>query len=83
MYIPVHFYDYTVDQWNASSFKIPRMASEYGVQAWCNNESLANVFAPEDFSRTSAMVNHRQHHRAGEWLGDCIDYSNFLILMIY
>ncbi|BFZ22342.1 hypothetical protein BsWGS_25381 [Bradybaena similaris] len=64
-YGDIHYYDYSVDQWNASSFEIPRMASEYGVQAWCNNESLADVFAAEDFSMSSAMVNHRQHHPGG------------------
>ncbi|CAG5129202.1 unnamed protein product, partial [Candidula unifasciata] len=65
LYGDIHFYDYSVDQWNASSFQIPRMASEYGVQAWCNNESLADVFAPGDFSRYSDMVDHRQHHPGG------------------
>uniref|UniRef100_A0A0B6ZRQ6 Beta-mannosidase Ig-fold domain-containing protein n=1 Tax=Arion vulgaris TaxID=1028688 RepID=A0A0B6ZRQ6_9EUPU len=65
LYGDIHYYDYSVDQWNASSFKIPRMASEYGVQSWCNNESLANVFAPEDFQMGSSMVNHRQHHPGG------------------
>ena len=62
----VHFYDYMADQWSADVFRIPRMASEYGIQSWCNNESLASVFLPEDFDTTSKMVNHRQHHGMGE-----------------
>ncbi|GFR86652.1 beta-mannosidase [Elysia marginata] len=53
------------DQWSADVFRIPRMASEYGIQSWCNNESLASVFAPQDFDVTSSMVNHRQHHGMG------------------
>uniref|UniRef100_A0A0B6ZR31 Beta-mannosidase n=1 Tax=Arion vulgaris TaxID=1028688 RepID=A0A0B6ZR31_9EUPU len=65
LYGDIHFYDYSVDQWKATSFRIPRMASEYGVQSWCNNESLSNVFNPLDFSITSDMVNHRQHHTNG------------------
>ena len=65
LYGDIHFYDYAADQWDASVFRVPRMASEYGIEAWCNNESLASVFAPEDFSTTSKMVAHRQHHGLG------------------
>ncbi|CAG5115500.1 unnamed protein product [Candidula unifasciata] len=65
LYGDVHFYDYSVDQWNAQSFRIPRMATEYGVQAWCNNESLSRVLEPSDLSMESEMVNHRQHHPNG------------------
>ncbi|KAH9490411.1 hypothetical protein Btru_035125 [Bulinus truncatus] len=41
------------------------MASEYGVQAWCNNETLAKVFVSSDYAMDSDMVNHRQHHGGG------------------
>ncbi|BFZ06433.1 hypothetical protein BsWGS_09472 [Bradybaena similaris] len=65
LYGDIHFYDYSVDQWNAQSFRIPRMASEYGVQAWCNNESLSRVLQHSDFNMASEMVEHRQHHPNG------------------
>ncbi|GFN78881.1 beta-mannosidase [Plakobranchus ocellatus] len=65
LYGDIHSYDYAADQWNASVFRIPRMASEYGIQSWCNNESLADVFLPSDFDVDSKMVDHRQHHAMG------------------
>ncbi|KAK3731374.1 hypothetical protein RRG08_017942 [Elysia crispata] len=65
LYGDIHFYDYMADQWTAEVFRIPRMASEYGIQSWCNNESLAAVFAPQDFDVNSKMVDHRQHHGMG------------------
>ncbi|CAL1548011.1 unnamed protein product [Lymnaea stagnalis] len=64
-YGDVHFYDYSVDQWSTNGFRVPRMASEFGVQAWCNNETLAKVFLPSDYATDSDMVNHRQHHGNG------------------
>ncbi|CAL1537672.1 unnamed protein product [Lymnaea stagnalis] len=64
-YGDIHFYNYLADQWGVADFRIPRMASEFGVQAWCNNESLAKVFLPSDYAMNSNMVNHRQHHAEG------------------
>ena len=61
----VHFYDYAADQWDDAAFRIPRMATEYGIQSWCNNESLATVFEHKDFDMTGHMADHRQHHATG------------------
>nr|BAL43431.1 beta-D-mannosidase [Aplysia kurodai] len=65
LYGDIHFYENVVDQWNPAVFRVPRMASEYGIQGWCNNESLASVFAPEDYSMDAPMIGHRQHHYNG------------------
>ncbi|XP_012940722.1 beta-mannosidase [Aplysia californica] len=65
LYGDIHYYDYAADQWDPTVFRIPRMASEYGIQAWCNNESLSGVFAPGDFAMDAPMVSHRQHHGHG------------------
>ncbi|XP_059150316.1 beta-mannosidase-like [Physella acuta] len=64
-YGDIHFYDYILDQWMWQGFRVPRMASEYGIQAWCNNETLAKVLLPSDFVLDSDMVKHRQHHAMG------------------
>ncbi|XP_013070848.2 beta-mannosidase-like isoform X1 [Biomphalaria glabrata] len=64
-YGDIHFYNYMIDQWDARWFEVPRMASEYGIQAWCNNETLAEVFIPSDYDMNSKMVSHRQHHVGG------------------
>ena len=32
LYGDIHFYDYAADQWSDSAFRIPRMATEYGIQ---------------------------------------------------
>ncbi|KAH9490420.1 hypothetical protein Btru_035138 [Bulinus truncatus] len=65
LYGDIHYYNYVIDQWDSTLFRVPRMASEYGIQAWCNNETLANVFLPSDFDMTSEMFSHRQHHANG------------------
>jgi hypothetical protein len=62
----VHFYDYTIDQWVADKFRIPRFASEYGIEAWCNLDTVRSVFLPSDLAYCSAQADHRQHHLGGQ-----------------
>ncbi|XP_067685962.1 beta-mannosidase-like [Haliotis asinina] len=65
MYGDIHFYDYAADLWNYSPFRIPRFASEYGLQAWCDVETLEDVFDAGDFDYWGPMSNHRNHHPLG------------------
>ncbi|XP_046568092.1 beta-mannosidase-like [Haliotis rubra] len=65
LYGDIHFYDYAADLWNDSAFQIPRFASEYGIQAWCNVETLEDVFDAGDFDYWGPMSNHRNHHPLG------------------
>ncbi|KAK7109878.1 hypothetical protein V1264_013839 [Littorina saxatilis] len=64
-YGDVHFYSYDIDEWKPGKFPIPRFASEYGTQAWCNFETLLDVFEPSDMSYNSSQAVHRQHHPQG------------------
>ena len=63
--LSVHFYDYVMDQWKPDKFRIPRFASEYGIQAWCNYETLLGVFEDSDMAYCSHQADHRQHHLGG------------------
>ncbi|KAK7495642.1 hypothetical protein BaRGS_00013089, partial [Batillaria attramentaria] len=65
LYGDIHFYDYMMDQWVPDNFRIPRFASEYGIQAWCNYDTLLDVFEDADFSSCSTQADHREHHRGG------------------
>ena len=63
--ISVHFYDYTIDQWKPADFRIPRFASEYGIEAWCNYETLKTALNDSDMTYCGPMTDHRQHHFGG------------------
>lgn len=65
LYGDVHFYDYSIDQWVPDKLPVPRFASEFGIEAWCNLETLRSVFKDSDLSYCSAQADHRQHHFAG------------------
>ncbi|XP_071100815.1 beta-mannosidase-like [Haliotis cracherodii] len=64
-YGDIHFYDFVSDLWNESSFPIPRFASEYGIQAWCDIETLEDVFDSGDFDYWGPMSSHRNHEDQG------------------
>ncbi|XP_041367910.1 beta-mannosidase-like [Gigantopelta aegis] len=66
LYGDIHYYNYTVDLYNDSTFRIPRFASEFGVQAWCDAETLEDVFLESDFDYWGKMAEHRQHHAFGQ-----------------
>ncbi|KAK6181469.1 hypothetical protein SNE40_009313 [Patella caerulea] len=61
----IHFYDYISDLWNVSNFRTPRFAAEFGLQSWCNFETIEPVFEDSDFDYWSNMSVHRQHHPLG------------------
>ena len=49
-----------------SVYRVPRMASEYGLQSLPSYETLAKVYAEEDMDLCSDMSEHRQHHPLGK-----------------
>ena len=52
--------------WEPSSFPLPRLMSEYGVQSLPSYSTLAEVYKfPEDANMFSDLNNHRQHHGNG------------------
>ncbi|PVD35823.1 hypothetical protein C0Q70_02792 [Pomacea canaliculata] len=65
LYGDVHFYDYNMDQWKPDGFPIPRMTTEFGLQSWCNFDTLLDVFEEEDLSYYSDQAVHREHHQGG------------------
>ncbi|XP_046577124.1 beta-mannosidase-like [Haliotis rubra] len=64
LYGDIHFYD-NKDLWKDSEYRIPRFASEYGIQAWCDIETLEDVFDAGDFDYWGPMSYHRNHHPFG------------------
>ncbi|XP_063965310.1 beta-mannosidase-like isoform X1 [Lytechinus pictus] len=65
-YGDVHYYNYSADCWDVSSYPKPRFASEYGVQSWPSFRTLGPVSIATDWSYSSAFSNHRQHHMFGQ-----------------
>ncbi|ESO93598.1 hypothetical protein LOTGIDRAFT_119184 [Lottia gigantea] len=64
-YGDVHYYNYINDLWNWETYQIPRFASEYGAQSWCNYETVEKVFEADDLDYWSDMAEWRQHHGLG------------------
>ncbi|XP_047466185.1 beta-mannosidase [Mugil cephalus] len=64
-YGDVHFYSYTHDCWDWTSFPRTRFASEYGFQSWPSFSTLQPVSIKEDWSYDSNFTSHRQHHEGG------------------
>ena len=61
----VHDYGYSRRFYDDDKYKIPRMASEYGLQSLPSYETLASVYDPEDLFYDSPLNKHRQHHPNG------------------
>jgi len=52
--------------WDPSSFPLPRLMSEYGVQSLPSYSTLNEVYKfPDDAGMFSDLNNHRQHHGNG------------------
>ena len=52
--------------WEPSSFPLPRLMSEFGVQSLPSHSTLAEVYKfPEDAGMFSDLNVHRQHHENG------------------
>ncbi|XP_050404804.2 beta-mannosidase isoform X1 [Patella vulgata] len=64
----VHFYSNYVDLWDWRNVPIPRFASEYGSESWCNYETLQPVFAEEDLDYWSYIANWRNRDTAGNFV---------------
>ncbi|ESO87028.1 hypothetical protein LOTGIDRAFT_183459 [Lottia gigantea] len=61
----VHFYNDSADLWDISVLDIPRFASEFGTESWCNFETIEKVLSEADLSYNSPMSLHRQHNVGG------------------
>ncbi|XP_074547334.1 beta-mannosidase [Halichoeres trimaculatus] len=64
-YGDTHYYSYTQDCWDWTSFPRTRLASEYGFQSWPSFSTLQPVSVKEDWSYSSNFSSHRQHHDDG------------------
>ncbi|KAM4625009.1 beta-mannosidase [Polymixia lowei] len=64
-YGDTHFYSYTLDCWDWTTFPRTRFASEYGFQSWPSFSTLLEVSEGEDWSYSSNFTSHRQHHENG------------------
>ncbi|KAJ8307151.1 hypothetical protein KUTeg_015235 [Tegillarca granosa] len=78
LYGDIHDYRYLDPFFDNSVYRIPRMASEYGLQSYPSYKSLEEVYAPEDLDYWSDMNDYRQHHPMGniELLAEMIMYLN-------
>ena len=61
----VHDYQYFRPFFEDSTYKVARMASEYGLESFPSLESLEHVYEEQDMSYNSDLNNYRQHHGAG------------------
>uniref|UniRef100_A0AAV2JHA9 Beta-mannosidase n=1 Tax=Knipowitschia caucasica TaxID=637954 RepID=A0AAV2JHA9_KNICA len=64
-YGDTHFYSYTHDCTDWTSFPRTRFASEYGFQSWPSLSTLRPVSIEDDHKYDSAFSSHRQHHDNG------------------
>ncbi|XP_076069531.1 beta-mannosidase isoform X2 [Oratosquilla oratoria] len=64
-YGDVHYYNYYGDAWNWRTYPRTRFGSEYGFQSWPSFLTMKQVTVEEDWSRSSHMMSHRQHHPLG------------------
>ncbi|KAK7109883.1 beta-mannosidase-like [Littorina saxatilis] len=63
----VHFYIEYGNVWIPETFPIPRMASEYGIIAWCNYDTLVGAFEATDMAFNSSVALGRQHYGYGNF----------------
>ncbi|XP_065941841.1 beta-mannosidase isoform X3 [Magallana gigas] len=78
LYGDIHDYRYMDPFFDPSVYRVPRMASEYGLQSLPSYETLADVYAEEDMDLCSDMSEHRQHHPLGnvQLMAEVILYLN-------
>uniref|UniRef100_A0A3B4B7I1 Beta-mannosidase n=1 Tax=Periophthalmus magnuspinnatus TaxID=409849 RepID=A0A3B4B7I1_9GOBI len=65
LYGDSHFYSYTHDCLDWTSFPRTRFASEYGFQSWPSLSTLQQVSIEDDHRYDSTFSSHRQHHDNG------------------
>ena len=63
--IPVHYYNYHGNCWDASMFPVPRFASEYGYQSYPSYITLSQASGPSQLEWNSSLMFNRQHHQNG------------------
>ncbi|KAL5010698.1 hypothetical protein ScPMuIL_013003 [Solemya velum] len=63
----IHDYRYLDPYFDYKVYRIPRFASEYGLQSWCSYETLEPVFAESDMDYWSDLCDYRQHHPFGNF----------------
>ena len=78
-FIPVHYYNYNGNCWNAPMFPVPRFASEYGYQSYPSYITLSQASSPNQLVWNSSLMFSRQHHQNGMyWIFAFIRVSNIL-----
>ncbi|KAL3837189.1 hypothetical protein ACJMK2_022560 [Sinanodonta woodiana] len=75
-YGDIHDYRYLDPYFDPSVYRIPRFASEYGLQSLSSYETLEKVYNETDMDYWSDMNEHRQHHPFGniEMMAETIMY---------
>lgn len=66
LFLSVHDYRYLDPFFDESVYRVPRLASEYGLQSLPSYETLAKVYAEEDLDFWSDMSEHRQRQPFGK-----------------
>ena len=54
-----HYYNRKDNQWNASLYPVPRMATEYGFQSFPSVTTLKEFADPSDLYWPSRFMSHR------------------------
>ena len=67
-YGDMHFYDYYFNSWEPSSWPIPRLSSEFGIQSFPSYSTLEKVYEPNDMDFYGELNEHRQHSTNGNAL---------------
>lgn len=72
----IHDYRYLAPFFDPSQYRIPRMASEYGLQSWPSLETLEPVYEDSDMDYWSDLNDYRNHHPFGniEMMAEAIQY---------
>lgn len=65
LYGDVHFYVYFGDMWKASTFVIPRCATEFGQQSIPLSGTMTKWVPANEWTYGSYWMNERQHHEDG------------------
>lgn len=77
-YGDIHDYRYLAPFFDPGQYRIPRMASEYGLQSWPSLENLEPVYNESDMDYWSDLNDYRNHHPFGniEMMAEAIQYVN-------
>ena len=73
LFVSVHDYRYLDPFFEDSVYRIPRLASEYGLQSYPSHETLEKVYLDSDMDFWSDLNEHRQHHPGGK---SCLPFDS-------